>query len=66
VMTFGGLGRLTPEEYQALERLQANLDRNIKPRLGPKRRLAPRNGWNAWTPPDFRRLGDAIRQAFNS
>jgi hypothetical protein len=62
----GGLGQLSGAEYEAIERRIAEQDRTITPRLGPKRRPAPKNGWDALTAADIARISDQIKQALNS
>jgi hypothetical protein len=62
---YGGLGRLSAAEYEAIERRIAEQDRTITPRLGPKRRPAPKNGWDSLTAADIARIAYQIKEALN-
>jgi hypothetical protein len=53
VTIYGGLGRLSAAEYEAIERRIAEQGRAITPRLGPKRRPAPKKGWDSSTVADI-------------
>jgi hypothetical protein len=61
-----GMYGFTAEEIEYLERRQASLDRDIKPRLEPKRRPAPKNGWDSLTAADIACIAAQIKQALHS
>jgi hypothetical protein len=54
-----GLGGFAAQEIEAIERRQAGLDRDIKPRPAPRSR-------GALSREDWRRIGAALIQALNS
>jgi hypothetical protein len=58
-MTMRGLGGFAPQELEAIQRRQAGLDRNVKPRPALKSRAS-------LSCEDWRRIGAALTQALNS